>query len=67
MINETAEYQGEEYTLDDILPFESKPYIKCLGAPYANNVYLNRNETMSEWLDSRGIDTDDGEYEWWID
>ena len=67
MINETAEYNGEEYGLDDILPFESKPYIKCPGMPYAYNVYLNRNETMGEWLDNRGIDTDDGEYEWFFD
>lgn len=61
----TAEYQGEEYTIDDPLP-DATIYIHYTGAPYANNAYPNSGESLRDYIEKRGESMEDIT-DWWIE
>jgi len=63
---QTAEYQGQEYTIDDPLPSDATIYIKYTGAPYAYNAYPNNGESLRDYIESRGESMEDIT-EWWME
>lgn len=61
----TAEFEGQEYTIDDELPQNAKVMVHLRGSIYAFQFYPNHGESLRDCLEQKGVIGD--LVEWWME
>lgn len=61
----TAEFEGQEYTIDDELPQNAKVMVHLRGSFYAFQFYPNHGESLRDCLEQKGCMGD--LVEWWME
>ena len=61
----TAEFEGQEYTIDDELPQNAKVMVHLRGSFYAFQFYPNHGESLRDCLEQKGVMGD--LVEWWME
>lgn len=61
----TAEFEGQEYTIDDELPQNAKVMVHLRGSFYAIQFYPNHGESLRDCLEQKGCMGD--LVEWWME
>jgi hypothetical protein len=61
----TAEFEGQEYTIDDELPQNAKVMVRLRGSFYAFQFYPKYGESLRDCLEQKGVMGD--LVEWWME
>lgn len=61
-----AYYDGDSYTIDDAIPYEATVYVLLHNSAYANNIYLDRGESVRDWFEQHNENLIDL-VDWWME